>query len=171
MKVLDLTQVKDVNSNIVAGGYVCKITQVVNNSDKEYLLIEFDIAEGEFKNYYEALEEAKGFWGGTMYKSYKESALPVFKKFCVAVTKSNPKYVFDAGEKNHDEQTLVGKLIGVILREEEYIGNDGSIKTRLIEDYCTDVESIRNKSFKVRPKIELPPDKKEEVTNIDELFQ
>ena len=64
-------------------------------------------------------------------KSYKESALPMFKRFCTAVSRSNGKYVFDGGKVNSDEKTLRGKKVGLILGEEEYEGNDGTIKTRL----------------------------------------
>ena len=54
-------------------------------------------------------------------KSYKPKALPMFKRFCSAVSKSNGNYVFDAGVVNSDEKTLVGKLIGLIFQEEEYV--------------------------------------------------
>ena len=43
---------------------------------------------------------------------------------------SNGNYVFDL-KNNSDEQTLVGKYIGLVFREEEYYGNDGEKKTRL----------------------------------------
>ena len=55
----------------------------------------------------------------------------MFKRFCTAVSRSNGKFVFDGGKVNHDEKTLKGKKIGLILGEEEYEGNDGFIKTRL----------------------------------------
>ena len=50
---------------------------------------------------------------------------------CSAVSKSNGKFVFD-GSTNADESTLVGKKIGLVFQEEEYYGNDGEKKTRLI---------------------------------------
>ena len=55
----------------------------------------------------------------------------MFKRFCTAVSRSNGKYVFDGGKVNSDEKTLKGKKVGLILGEEEYEGNDGTIKTRL----------------------------------------
>jgi hypothetical protein len=70
-------------------------------------------------------------WAGAYVKSYKDSALPMFKRFCTAVSRSNGKYVFDGGTVNSDEKTLKGKKIGLILGEEEYEGNDGTIKIRL----------------------------------------
>jgi hypothetical protein len=72
------------------------------------------------------------------------------------VTKSNPGYLFD-GNTNADEKTLTGKLIGLVLGEEEYTGNDGTIRTRL---YCVTektVDDIRAGKFKVPDKKTLAP--------------
>ena len=93
----------------------------------------YDIVEGEFKGYYEEMRKNNPEWGwaGAYVKSYKKSALPMFKRFCTAVSRSNGKYVFDGGKVNSDEKTLRGKKVGLILGEEEYEGNDGTIKTRL----------------------------------------
>ena len=44
----------------------------------------------------------------------------------------NGNFVFDGGAVNSDERTLVGKKIGLLFQEEEYYGNDGEKKTRLI---------------------------------------
>lgn len=60
---------------------------------------------------------------------------------------SNPGYKF-----NNDEKTLRGKLVGVVLREEEYMGNDGNIKTKLVVDRFTSVDKIRSGDYEVRPK-------------------
>lgn len=116
-----------------AGAYVCKITKVEDIDDKKYLKVSYDFAEGEFAGYYEDLREKfpNWDWCGAYAKSYKEGALPMFKRFCSAVSKSNGNFVFDAGEVNSDEQTLIDKKIGLLFQEEEYYGNDGNIKTRL----------------------------------------
>lgn len=159
MKAINMDNVKEAGSfGLPAGGYVCKITSVNDVPDKEYLIVEFDIAEGPYKDYYADLQKAKNFWGGSTIKSYKEKALPMLKRFCSAVTKSNPGYIFDAGAQNADEKTLVGKLIGLVFYEEEYLGNDGSIKTRLKVDYETEVEKIRKGDFKLKEKKCLPDD-------------
>lgn len=131
-----------------AGGYVCKYTKVEDNPDKNYLYMEYDIAEGNFKDYYKQLEERLDFWGGRCYRSYTEKALPMFKRMCSAVTKSNPGYIFD-GNEHADETTLVGKLVGMILGEEEYVGNDGSTKTRLYVVREVSIDDIRANKYKV----------------------
>ena len=143
------------SKRLPAGGYVCKYTNVEDNEEKSYLYMEFDIAEGEFKDYYKDLEERMDFWGGRCYRSYTEKALPMFKRMCSAVTKSNKKFIFD-GNEHCDESTLIGKLVGMILGEEEYIGNDGSIKTRLYVVREVSVDDIREGKFKV-PEIKRLP--------------
>ena len=102
---------------LAPGGYVCKITVAVDVPEKEFLKLEYDIAEGEHKGHWDALYKAKAFWGGTFYRSYKEKAQSMFKGFLTAVKESNPGFVFE-----NDEKRLEGKLIGLVLAEEEYRG-------------------------------------------------
>ncbi len=146
MKNVDLQNVEEAKEfkGLPAGGYVCTITAVKDEAEKEYLKIEFDILEGEFKDYYRELYQSKAFWGGSFVKSYKEKALPFFKGFITSVEKSNPNYKFD-----YDENTLRGKAIGLVLGEEEYTGNDGTVKTRLYVNEIHSVDKIRGKQFKV----------------------
>lgn len=158
MKKINLSNVQETNdSRLPAGGYVCKYTKVEDVSDKEYLAMEYDIARGEFAGYYSSLSDQLGFWGGKYNRSYKEKALPFFKRMCSAVSKSNNGFVFDA-ETNADEKTLVGKLVGLVLCEEEYIGNDGNTKTRLYVEREVPVNDIINGKFKVKPLKKLKND-------------
>lgn len=152
MKKINLSNVPEQGEfqRLTAGGYICRITKVEDKPEKEYLYIEYDIAKGDFAGYYQELFDNRNFWGGRFYKSYKETALPMFKRFCSAVSKSNNGYVFD-GETNADESTLVGKLVGLVLCEEEYYGNDGNIKTRLYVDREMPVEDITNNKIKIKP--------------------
>lgn len=136
------------SKRLPAGGYICKYTNVEDNPKKNYLYMEFDIAEGDFKGYFADLDERAGFWAGKCYRSYKENALPMFKRMCSAVTKSNKGFIFD-GNQHCDESTLVGKKVGMILGEEEYIGNDGSTKTRLYVAREVDIADIKAGKFKI----------------------
>jgi len=146
MKNLNLENVQEAAEykKVTPGGYVCGITSVKDVTDKEYLKIEYEIAEGEFKGYYRELEASKGFWGASFIKSYKESALPFFKAFITSVEKSNNGFKFA-----NDETKLRGKYVGLVLGEEEYRGNDGSIKTRLYVDQVHSVDKIKSGDFKV----------------------
>jgi len=143
------------SKRLPAGGYVCKYTKVEDNPKKQYLYMEYDIAEGEYKGYYAELEDQFDFWGGRCFRSYKEKALPMFKRMCSAVTKSNKGFIFD-GNEHCDESTLVGKKVGMILGEEEYIGNDGSIKTRLYVVKEVAVDDIKSGKYKVPDLKKLP---------------
>lgn len=116
-----------------AGAYKCKITNVVDVTDRKYLKISYDIDAGEFKGYYTEMREnhPDWDWAGAYVRSYKPTALGMLKRFCNEVTASNDGYTFDAGEVNADESTLIGKRIGLLFQEEEYYGNDGNLRTRL----------------------------------------
>lgn len=156
------------STRLPAGGYICKYTNVEDNSEKQYLYMEFDIADGEFKGYYKDLEERMDFWGGRCFRSYKEKALPMFKRMCSAVTKSNKGFIFD-GNEHADESTLIGKKVGMVLGEEEYIGNDGSVKTRLYVAKEVAVDDIKTGKFKI-PALKKLPDTSGTSTQPDDGF-
>lgn len=144
MKQIDLTNVQESKDfeRPAPGGYICEIKAVEDIPDKEYLKITYDISEGDFKGYYSNMRENNPdwAWAGAYCKSYKPKALPMFKRFCTAVSKSNGAFIFDGGKVNGNEQTLIGKKIGLVFGEEEYYGNDGNLKTRLIvsKEFPTD---------------------------------
>lgn len=135
MKAIDLTNVQEAGEfkRPEAGPYICKITSAEDVPDKQYIKVGYDIAAGEFEGYYTKTREdhPEWEWVGQYVKSYKPKALPMLKRFCSAISKSNGSFIFDAGTVNSDEKTLVGKKIGLIFQEEEYYGNDGEKKTRL----------------------------------------
>lgn len=129
------------------GGYICKITMVKDVPEKEYLYLEYDIAEGQHKRHWNELYKAKSFWGGKFYRSYKETALSMFKGFLTAVKDSNPGFIF-----NNEEKRLEGQLIGLVLGEEEYRKQDGSDGTRLYVAAVRSLDKIRSGDFIVPPK-------------------
>ena len=116
-----------------AGVYCCKICQVKDDPDREYLYIEYDIAEGQFKDYFARLSDRAGFWGGRIFLSYKDKAESIFKRALKAINVTNGSYVFNPYRdgKNADEKTLIGKIFWVVLHEEEYEKNNGSTGTRI----------------------------------------
>lgn len=143
-----------------AGGYILKIKNVRDVTDKEYLKLLVDINNGEFKDHYQSLYEDHGFWGLFHYASYKTKAQGMFKRFVESVEKSNPGFSW-----NWEEKTLKGKLIGAVLREEAYVSNSGEEKTTLRVHQVYPVEDIKNGNFKVPAKKELTDEQRRQLKN------
>lgn len=152
MKSINLDAVQEAQEfeRLGPGGYVCGIVRAEDVPEKEYLRIEFDIAEGPFKNYFRSMRDrlALDKWpsAGTIYRSYKQSALPFFKQFITCVQVSNAGYVF-----KNDEATLARKLFGVVMGEEEYEKDDGTVGVRLKASTVRSVKSICEGDFKLPP--------------------
>lgn len=152
------------------GGYICQIidaedipmgTKKPNQGD--YLRIEYDIAVGEFEHYYkEQYERWGGNWYASFIRSYKDTALGMFKHFTNCVEESNPGYEWDWNEKG-----LIGKYIGLILGEEEYENGNGEIKIKLVVKQIKTVDEIRNNDFKVPAIKRLEKKSKEEFVPAD----
>ena len=148
---------------LVPGGYVARITKVDNNPDKCYLYIEFDIAEGEYKGYGASCLERNGFTPLRFYRSYTEKAAGMFKGFIECFNASNPNNPAWDG----DENKLVGKYIGVVLGEEEYKKQDGSVGTRFNVARTVTPATIRAGSFKIPAKKTLPVEQTATFTPLD----
>ena len=126
------------------GGYVCVIKKVTDFPDKEYLELEVDIVEGEYKNYAADTAERAGFWPLRFRKSYKTKALGWFKAMITAIEETNSGYKWA-----WDEKSLVNKGIGIVFQEEEYEGRDGKVKTRLQPYDFKTANEIRSKDFDI----------------------
>lgn len=153
MRNIDWNAVEEVAEfeQIVPGGYIAMIVDAADEPSKEYIKMDLDIMDGKYAGYYNNLFDTKGFWGLNLYRSYKESALGFFKAFKNCVEDSNPGYVF-----NNDEKTLKGKVVGIVLGEEEYIKNDGSLNTRIYVAATKTVDDIKAGKFKVPALKKLP---------------
>ena len=154
MKNVNWNDVQDDVRRPVPGGYAARITKVTDVEEKEYLLIEWEFADGEFKGANKETFDAFGFWPMAFVCSYKEKALRFFKGFKTAVECSNPKFVF-----NNDPQSLVGKFVGVVLGEEEYVSNKGEVKKRLYVAEKRSGKAIRDGDFTIPDLKKLDPAK------------
>lgn len=133
-------------SDVEPGGYICRIVGVTDFPEKEYLRVDLDIAAGEYKDYYAELEARAGFWGCTMYWSYKEANLGFFKGNIEAVQQSDRHgWVFDG----KDEKSLVGRLVGAVLGEEEYKAKSGEIKCSVKPRFLVPIQKIMDHDYKV----------------------
>lgn len=158
-KIDNFDQIQEQTERLVPGGYIIQIFGVEDDPNKEYLKISYDIVEGPFKDYYRGLYKQFNYWGGTLYRSYKETALSMFKGFITAVEKSNKGFVW-----NWDETALKGLKVGVVLGEEEYVPKGGyhagEVRTRLTVTKVVEVEKIKNGDYKVPELKKLPEDKR-----------
>lgn len=142
------------------GAYVCRVKQaVVDTTYGEQLCILFDIVEGEYKDFFmsefraNTVENKK--WKGTLKQwcpkddgsEKDEWTKSAFKGMVTSFEKSNPGYQW-----NWDEASLVGKLIGVLFRNEEWEFN-GKHGWAVRPFKALSVETVRSGDFK------LPDDK------------
>ena len=144
MKNVNWNDVQDDVRRPAPGGYAARITRVEDDESREFLKIEWEFADGEFKGANKETYDAFGFWPLAFVCSYKEKALRFFKGFKTAVECSNPGFVF-----NNNPQSLVGKFVGVVLSEEEYLSKKNEVKTRLYVAEKRSGKAIRDGDFKV----------------------
>lgn len=154
---------------IVAGGYICKVLacrqETSQRSGKKMLVINFDIAEGEYKDFY--LEKYKNAprdqsnpvepkWQGKYYILLEgENFEGRLKAFTTSIEESNEGYKWD-----WNEETLKGKTFGGIFREEEYLAFNGEVRTSAKLWQVRSVKKIRDGEFEVPKKKELPEEDK-----------
>lgn len=162
-------------AKMTAGGYVVRI-QAVRTKDasgfdyvvgKQYVKLIYDVDEGEFAGKFSDpyWEGEKMDWGHQIYWSWKnvnddEWAMERFKRQIHCFDESNPGFDAKAAFEADKWQLFIGKRIGIVLGEEEYIGNDGSVKTRFTFPNIKSVQDIQAGKFKVPPLKKLPDDER-----------
>ena len=139
------------------GAYVCKVKGVrIDSFDgtSAQLCIQFDIAEGEYTDFYKR-EYAANTMANKKFKGVLRVWLPkddgsendewtksTFKGMCTAFEKSNPGYVW-----NWNEQTLVGRMVGILFRNEEW-EYEGKTGWAVRPFRAISVDSVRNGDFR-----------------------
>ena len=135
---------------LTPNGYICKILNVEDHPEKEYLKIYFDIVKGDDKGYFkkqydgDTRKERKWPNAGTFIRSYKDSAASMFKGFTNAVEKSNKGYKWD-----FDEKTLVNKVVGLIIADEQYQNQKGQVRVRNYVAAVRSVETIEKGEYEI----------------------
>lgn len=146
-----------------AGGYIARIQAVriegedgygrkINYpEDKMYIKLIYDIDEGDFAGRY-----SDDYWSGPdkdyghqIFLSWKN--MGAFKGSIIAIEESNPGFDAMAAFSADKWELFIGKLVGIVLGEEEYIGNDGNVKTRFGFPRLKSVQDIRDGKFRVPP--------------------
>lgn len=127
------------SSMLEPGGYVAKIVRVKDhtNENKPYLEFVYDIWNAETKSFLFTADLADtsndwrhsfrlyftGDFGKQRYKALTEAVENT------AQGKGAKAFVYE--DKDDAEQTLVGKLLGVVIRRRSYVNSEGKVKTAI----------------------------------------
>lgn len=132
-------------NNPEPGGYIAVIVSVEDHEDKECLEIRWDFPTGDYRGANQETFSRAGFWPITLWRSYKDAALGFFKAFKTAIERSNSGYIFQCA----DVRGLVGKRMGVVLGEEEYLNKHDELKTRLYVYQVRSISEIQARNYNV----------------------
>ena len=182
MKKFDVEIKRSVSGNdpLPVGGYVAKI---MNAEVKEYnwgdvLVVSFDIAEGEYKdffaNQYKANTNEDKKWKGNFRinvpqegNQWFDSQKRTFGNAIACIEESNSGYHWD-----WDEAKLKGKLVGVLFRNFEWEVNGNTGWSTECGTFVS-VDDIRNGNFrqmKNRPLKNKPVEAKPTVADFEEIL-
>ena len=127
------------SSMLEPGGYVAKIVRVKDHTDekKPYLEFVYDIWNGETKSFLFTadLADTTNDWRHSFriyFSKDNNYGVQRYKALTEAVEntaqgKGAKAFVYE--DKDDAEQTLVGKLLGVVLRHRSYVNSEGKVKT------------------------------------------
>lgn len=163
-----------------ANGYVCKIIraeETTSKAGKPMLKVAIDIHDGsEFEGYFRDQFENRlkyndnATWPCVSYvvqTTDEGKTSGAFKNFVESIRESNYNWEPEWNERFCDK--LRGTLLGVVFVTEEYINNEGKLRTSTKPDYghyCS-VDDIHNGNFTVPPIKKLEDDVVERTINQD----
>ena len=147
---------------IELGGHKLVIKQIeeIQKDGYSYLKVSFDTAQDDVQPYYYTQQYKNDTrdtkkWGGvaTIFPTDREGKTSkTFKQFCTSIEKSNnSKISWGAGFSD----SIVGKTIGGIFGEEEYLSN-GEIKTARKLFWWRSTEGIKDADIPKKRTVEKP---------------
>jgi len=138
------------------GAHICKIVECglyTGKSGKTTLRVAIDVSEGEYKDYFKEIFDkdtnADKKWSNNAcrYLSLEVGKQGQLKGLLTAVNNSNSsqvKHEMNEGNLTFEESDLIGKLIGGVFGLEEYINNEGELKTANKLRQFRSVEELKN---------------------------
>lgn len=127
------------SSMLEPGGYVAKIVRVKDHTDekKPYLEFVYDIWNAETKSFLFTadLADITNDWRHSFriyFSKDNNYGVQRYKALTEAVEKTaqgKGAKAFVYEDKDGAEQTLVGKLLGVVIRHRSYVNSEGKVKT------------------------------------------
>lgn len=116
------------------GKYICSIVQIATQTStngNEQFVILFDIAEGEYKDFYKKMFEAaksqngnNAKWKGVFKQNMDGKGTSWLKGIVTSIERSN-NFIFQ-WDKEGNEKTLAGKKFGGIFHRRQFEANDGT---------------------------------------------
>lgn len=169
------------SKKLPAGGYICRLMNAkienAKSSGLPMVVCQFDIADGEFANYYhnkyatdiKFRSEAK-YQGIIRIPAVdaEGNARKGFNGFCGAVEKSN-----DIKLPTEDVpflNALKGAMVGIIFGREEVRFNDGSTAMVTKPKFYRSVETIQSGNYDVPEDVYLAPSKDSFTSDVNSLF-
>ena len=141
-----------------AGGYVCQIKEVTDDTAKQALEVKLEVVEGEMKGFGMNLQEQAGRYPFELiprvyYSGENEWSLKKFKGLITSVEETNKDFKFDWD----NPKCLVGKGVGIVVGERESVSNkDGKVYTNPFVSYFASADRIRKGNFNVPALKKLP---------------
>lgn len=118
--------------SLPAGCYVCEILGAKEETykDRQRFIMQFDIAEGEYKGFYQQQYKAakerniEAKYKGEHRQYMDGNSVPYFKGLITSIEKSTPGYTFP-WDLEGNERTLKGKKFGAVMGREQIETSDG----------------------------------------------
>ena len=141
---------------------IMKVEEVTANNGNQYLKISFDTAKDDVQpNYYSnayknnTMDNKK--WSGvtTVFPTDRDGKTSKsFKTFCTAVEHSNSGFKMVWGDQFCN--ALKGKAVGGVFGEEEYIGNDGKVKTARKLFWFREIDKVTDAEVPAKRTVDAP---------------
>ena len=152
------------------------IEEATASNGNKYLKVSFDTAPDDVQpNYYteqyknDTRDQKK--WGGVamLFPTDREGKTSkTFKQFCTSIERSNNSQIqWGAGF----EASIVGKTIGGVFGEEEYIGNDGTVKTARKLFWWRSTEGIKDAAIPTKREVDKPADSGTDFMSIPDALE
>lgn len=131
------------------GGYVCKIVNMFDVPEKEYVMMVYDIAQGEYAGFFaNDTRETSQQWSHAVCLSYKDNAAGMLAGRLKRIEQSNPGFNPFAAWDACRFDMFAGRLFGAVMGEEEYESN-GVVKVNTKLQGIYEVATITSGQFKV----------------------
>lgn len=133
------------------GGYILRIVQVKmakSKSGRDMLILAYDIHEGEHTNFFSRMHERRkktnqeAKWPGRYFQLTDGDSMKFFKGLIDIIEKSNAGYKWD-----WNESSLVGKFIGGLFGEEEYLNQNNQITVSCKLQFVKTTGDIMNGNY------------------------